>query len=522
MRNVMLCSLVLFLAPLGAWSNGDIVQVSGGLIKGTADEGVRVYRGIPFAAPPVGDLRWRPPQPVESWEGVRDASEFSSDCMQAPYGESSFYYRPARPTSEDCLCLNVWTASEQEEKRPVMVWIHGGALTRGSGAIGTYNGVSLARKGVVLVTINYRLGPFGYLAHPELSGESDKGASGNYGVLDQIAALRWVQENIEQFGGDPDRVTIFGESAGSMSACALMATPLSKGLFHRAIGESGGLFSATPDLRKEKFGQKSAEAIGAAFGEAMGEDSLAAMRGASAESIVESFSKGAGQRFRTRACVDGWVFPEEIRTIFAKGLQHDVPVIVGSNANEMSSLMPRASVPTTVEALRGRVESQYGELADAFYEIYPVTDDGSAVKAYLASARDRTFSWAMRTWARATANVSSNAYLYHFTRVPPIPDSDYYGAFHAAEIAYAFDNLATSDRPHTKADRVLAETMSSYWVNFARTGNPNGEKLPEWPAYETDREPYMDLGNPVQQGRHLLQKEDDFIQKVMDAEYGAP
>ena len=192
MRNIIICSLVLLLVPFTAWSNGDAVQVSGGLIKGTADEGVRVYRGIPFAAPPVGDLRWRPPQPVESWEGVRDASEFSSDCMQAPYGESSFYYRPARPTSEDCLCLNVWTASEQEEKRPVMVWIHGGALTRGSGAIGTYNGVSLARKGVVLVTINYRLGPFGYLAHPELSGESDKGASGNYGVLDQIAALRWV------------------------------------------------------------------------------------------------------------------------------------------------------------------------------------------------------------------------------------------------------------------------------------------------------------------------------------------
>ena len=522
MRNIIICSLVLLLVPFTAWSNGDAVQVSGGLIKGTADEGVRVYKGIPFAAPPVGDLRWRPPQPVESWDGVRDASEFSRDCMQAPYEESSFYYRAARPKSEDCLCLNVWTASDQEEKQPVMVWIHGGALTRGSGAITTYNGVSLAHKGVVLVTINYRLGPFGYLAHPELSAESDKGASGNYGVLDQIAALKWVQENIEQFGGDPDRVTIFGESAGSMSVCALLATPLSKGLFHRAIGESGGFFSATPDLRDEKFGQESAQAVGTAFGEAMGAGSLAAMRGTSAESIVESFSNSAGQRFRTRPCVDGWVYTEEIRTIFAKGRQHDVPVIVGSNANEMSSLTPRALVPSTAEALRSRVESQYGDLADEFYEIYPVTDDASAVKAYLASARDRTFSWAMRTWARATANASSNVYLYQFTRVPPIPDSDYYGAFHAAEIAYAFDNLATSDRPHTKADYQLAETMSNYWVNFAKTGNPNGDGLPEWPAYDSEAEPYIDLGDPVQQGRHLLQKENDFIQKVMDAQYGAP
>ncbi len=522
MRNVITCSLVLIFLPLTAWSNGDTIQVTGGLIKGAADDGVRVYKGIPYAAPPVGDLRWRPPQPVEAWDGVRDASEFSADCMQAPYDESSFYYRPARPISEDCLCLNVWTASEQQEKLPVMVWIHGGALTRGSGAIATYNGVSLTRKGVVLVTINYRLGPFGYLAHPELSAESDKGASGNSGVLDQVAALRWVQENIEQFGGDPDRVTIFGESAGSMSVCALMATPLSKGLFHRAIGESGGFFSATPDLHDEKFGQKSAQAVGLAFGEALGAKTLAEMRNVSAESVVESFSKGAGQQFRTRPCVDGWVYPEEIRTIYAKGQQHDVPVIVGSNANEMTSLTPPAFVPKTAEALRSRVEGQYGDLADEFYEIYPVTDDESAVKAYLDSGRDRTFSWAMRTWARATANVSSNAYLYQFTRVPPIPNSDYYGAFHAAEIAYAFDNLATSDRPHTKADRQLAETMSSYWVNFAATGDPNGDGLPGWPAYESDTEPYMDLGDAIRAGHHLLQRENDFIQKVMDAQYGAP
>lgn len=522
MRNAILVLLVLMCIPFAAWSNGDTVKVTGGLIGGTADGEVRVYKGIPFAAPPVGNLRWQPPQPVVSWNGVRDASEFSADCMQAAYPEGSFYYRPARPTSEDCLSLNIWTAAKEGEKRPVMVWIHGGALTRGSGAIATYNGASLARKGVILVTINYRLGPLGYLAHPELTAESDRAASGNYGVLDQVAALKWVQENIARFGGDPGRVTIFGESAGSWSVCALVATPLAKGLFHGAIGESGGIFGVTPDLHKETFGEKSAEAVGVAFGKALGADSLAEMRAVSGEKIIEAFSSGTGSGFRTRGSVDGWVFPEEIRAIYAKGEQNDVPVIVGSNANEMSSLMPRAVVPQTEDAVRTRAAAQYGALAEEFFKTYPITDDASAVQAFLAGARDATFSWQMRSWARATENVSSKAYLYFFTRVPQIPDSEYYGAFHAAEIAYAFDNLHTSDRPQSESDSRLAEAMSQYWVNFAATGDPNGEGLPKWSPYNTDFEPYMELGDAIQEGRHLLLQENDFIQKTMDARFSSP
>ena len=515
-------SIVLTLISLLGWADGDAVRVTGGLIQGTPDGDVRVYSGIPYAAPPVGDLRWRPPQPVDSWDGVRQAAEFSPDCIQAAYSEDSFYFRPPRPKSEECLCLNIWTAASQGDERPVMVWIHGGALTRGSGAIATYNGANLARKGVVLVTINYRLGPLGYLAHPALSAESPEGASGNYGVLDQVAALRWVQENIEQFGGDPDRVTIFGESAGSWSVCALQATPLSEGLFHRAIGESGGVFGATPDLKEDRYGEKSSEAVGAAFAEALGADSLEAMRAVPAERIIEVFSSGSGRRFRTRGTVDGWVFPEEIRTIFAKGRQHDVPVIVGSNANEMSSLTPRAFVPKSQEDLRKRVDEQYGDLGKDFYAVYPVTDDASAMTAFLESARDRTFSWQMRSWARGMETVSSKAYLYFFTRVPPIEDSDYYGAFHAAEIAYAFDNLHTSSRPSTKVDRALAEAMSSYWVNFAATGDPNGVGLPEWAPYNVESEPYLELGDSIEQEHHLLKKENDFTQRAMDAKYGLP
>jgi len=524
MRSFLVVAIVL--TAVCSMADADPVRVTGGLIEGGTDGEARVYRGIPFAAPPVDELRWQPPQPVIAWDGVKQTTEFCADCAQLSYPEGSFYSRPARPTSEDCLALNVWTEAKSGDKRPVMVWIHGGALTRGSGAISTYNGAALAKKGVVLVTVNYRLGPFGYLAHPELTTESPRGASGNYGVLDQVAALEWVQENIATFGGNPDRVTIFGESAGSWSVCALVATPLSKGLFHGAIGQSGGIFGHTPDLKQERFGEKSAEQVGVEFAEALGADALSEMRARSADQVIETFAT-TGRGFRTRGTVDGWVFPEEIRTLYAKGLQMDVPVIVGSNANEMSSLTPRAALPKSADAYRTQVEAQYGALSDEFFKVYPVTDDASAVRAALASGRDQVFSWQMRSWARATATVSSDAYLYYFTRVPPIPDSEYYGAFHAAEIAYAFANLHLSDRPYTEMDHRLSEQVSSYWTNFAATGNPNGRdgagnELVLWAPYSEVEEAYIELGATVQGGQKLLKKENDFIGRTVEARYGAP
>lgn len=510
-----LTTIAVLLTAAVAWAQGPTVTVTGGTIEGAIEDGVKVFKGIPYAAPPVRELRWRPPAPVEPWAGVRAATAFSPDCPQAKYSEDSLYYRPPRPQDEDCLCLNVWTAAEPGDDRPVMVWIHGGALTRGSGAVPTYDGTSMAQKGVVLVTINYRLGALGFMAHPDLTAESEHGSSGNYGFLDQIAALRWVQENIEKFGGDPDRVTIFGESAGSWSVCALQATPLSKGLFHRAIGQSGGLFGPMRYLSDAKHGQKAAEQVGLRFADALGAEDAAGLRAMPADRIVSVFFDPPDQQsFSIGGNVDGWVFPDEIRSIFAVGRQHDVPVIVGSNADEMTSLTSRGRIPGTIEQLKEYVDRQYALLSEDFFEVYPADTDEDAAGTFLASARDRAFSWQMRTWARRMENVDSEAYLYFFTRVPPIENSEYYQAFHAAEIAYVFGNL-NPDVEYTAVDRRLSNAMTQYWINFATSGNPNGEDLETWPAYNTVTEPYLILGDEIETDNHLLRDQLDFIERAM-------
>src|SRR5262249_44653588 len=310
----------------------DTVSVDGGTLRGTETDGVRVFKGIPYAAPPVGSLRWRPPQPLVAWSGVRDASGFGAECPQTQYDQGSIYVRPLAPQSEDCLFLNVWTPAKAGETLPVLVWIHGGALTRGSGVSETRDGVPLAKKGIVLVSLNYRLGALGYLAHPALTAESPRQSSGNYGVLDQIAALEWVQRNIAVFGGDAAQVTIAGESAGSWSVNTLVASPLAKGLFVRAIGQSGGRFGTTPALSEDRGAVASAEKVGVAFANAAGAASIAALRAMPAEKLVDV----AG--FRTQENVDGWVLPDQIRTIFAQKAHNNVPVLVGSNAHEMTSL----------------------------------------------------------------------------------------------------------------------------------------------------------------------------------------
>jgi len=476
-------------------ANGAI-KVEGGLISGTTADGITSFKGIPFAAPPTGDWRWKPPQPVVAWQGVRACNEFGPQCPQAPYPQSSMYYSPPQKQSEDCLYLNVWTGGKAGDRRPVMVWIHGGALTRGAGSTPTYNGTAFAKRGVVLVTINYRLGPLGYLAHPELTAESPNHSSGNYGVLDQIAALKWVQKNIAAFGGDPRRVTIFGESAGSWSVNALVATPLAKGLFHRAIGESGGQFGPMSYMKEDRNKLPSAEKVGAAFAKAAGADSLKALRAVPDDKIIDVFNNDTeGRKFRTSPTVDAYVFPDEIRNIFAKGKHNDVPVLVGSNANEMTTLTVPASVPKTVADYRKRVEAQYAEMIKEFDTVYPVKSDDDVAAAYLGSLRDATFTLQMRTWARLTANGKSKAYLYFFSHVPPNPNSKYLGAYHAGEIAYVFNNLNRQNALLTETDARLADTMMRYWVNFATTGDPNGKGLPQWTAYNRDAEPYMDFGD---------------------------
>ena len=514
-RALTLVALAVAVAASSvAFAAEDAIKVDGGLISGTTAEGVRAFKGIPFAAPPVGELRWKAPQPLIPWQGVRQCDTFGPECPQAPYPAGSMYAQPPQKQSEDCLYLNVWTPVRRGQKLPVMVWIHGGALTRGSGANRTYNGAAFARKGVVLVTINYRLGPLGYLAHPELTGESPQHSSGNYGVLDQIAALKWVQKNIAAFGGDAKNVTIFGESAGSWSVNTLVATPLAKGLFHRAIGQSGGTFGPMTYLKEDRARLISAEKVGAAFAKAAGADSIKALRAVPADKIIDVFNNDTeGKKFRTSPNVDGWVLPDEIRNIFAQGKQNDVPVIVGSNANEMTTLTIPATVPKTTEDLRKRVETQYGAAIKEFDAAYPVKSDADDAAAYLGSLRDVTFTLPMRTWARMTTTGRSKAYLYFFSHVPPNPNSKYLGAYHAGEIVYVFNNLNRQNSLLQEADFKLAGMMSDYWVNFATTGDPNGKGLPKWGPYDRETEAYMDFGDAVQLRNRLLKEQLDFIER---------
>jgi para-nitrobenzyl esterase len=502
----------------------DTARIDSGLISGTLDGNVRVYRGIPFAAPPVGDRRWRPPQPVAPWEGIRECIEFGSSCLYVPYPAGSLWTGPEwddpAEQSEDCLHLNVWTAAASpEERRPVMVWIHGGSLKSESGSIGAYGGAVLARKGVVVVTINYRLGPFGFLAHPELTRESEHASSGNYGVLDQIAALEWLQRNIEAFGGDPDNVTIFGESAGSWSVNFLVASPLAAGLFHRAIGQSGAGFGPMTHLTENRSGRASAEQTGLLLAAELGTDdgpaSLAKMRTTPAEEILATFH--AMEDSRTGPTVDGWVFPASIQSIFEKGRQSRVPVIVGSNADE-GSIYVGEEAPATLEEFRSLAEHSFGDHADEFLKVYAVEKDADVRPAYSAFIGDSWFGCQMRTWARMTAASGSKAWLYRFTRVPPIADSENYGSHHGAEIVYVIGNFHLASFTPQIEDLRLAETMSGYWVRFATAGDPNGEGLPEWPAYDLENEAHMIFGDTLSIGNHLLDEQCDFFDSISTAQ----
>jgi para-nitrobenzyl esterase len=449
----------------------DMGLVSG--IPGSTDE-VRVYKGIPFAAPPVGDLRWHEPRPPSHWEGVRKADQFSAVCMQQQRGPAG---GSAPAPSEDCLYLNVWTAAKSaSEHRPVIVWTYGGAFTSGAGSVPMYDGDALARKGVVVVTYNYRLGVFGFLAHPELTKESGHGASGNYAMMDMATVLRWVQKNIANFGGDPKRVTIDGESAGSMLVSAMVGSPQGKGLFQRAIGQSGAWMGVnigkmTPRAQAEENGQKIVEALGA--------KSIAELRAKPADELLKN------ARGQFGIIVDGWYVPEDLSITYENHKQNDVDVLVGSNRDEGTFFSRPGG--GNAEQFSSTAKRRFNDMADGFLKLYPASSDTEAGTSQLANFRDE-FGWQMREWAQLQSQRGkAKAYLYYMTHVPPsAPGQPSRGATHTADLQYMFDNQPPNVT-WTDTDKQLAETMSSYWVNFAATGNPNGKGLPEWPAYNVKK-----------------------------------
>ena len=465
------------------------LRTTTGMIDGAIhdDTGVRQFRGIPYAAPPVGDNRWRAPRPVAKWSGIRRAKRFGAACIQRVAGVRlpwSREFMVQEEISEDCLFLNVWTAARSErERRPVLVYIHGGGYQEGSGAIDVYDGSKLARKGLVVVTINYRLGIFGYLAHPELTAESQNHASGNYGMLDQIEALRWVQRNIAAFGGDPARVTIAGQSAGASSVHNLTASPRAKGLFHRVIAESGSSITGlpTPSLAEGEKG-------GLAFAASKGAKSLRELRAMTPEQLMAMPSP----TIRFAPVVDGWALPQDAQAAIAAGRHHDLPVLTGLNADEASSQPNYGRL--TAAAFNAQLRERYPADAATLLQLYPATTDAEASIAQKEISRDRN-RVSMHLWATRRARTSRTAaWTYYFTRAIPWPSNPQFGAFHTGEVPYVFGTLDRLDRPWQEKDREVSSAIMAYWVNFVTTGNPNGKGLVEWPAFDPEKARTFEIG----------------------------
>lgn len=465
------------------------VKTADGLVEGTISEnGIRTYKGIPFAAPPVGELRWKAPQPVKRWTGVRKCAAFGPSPMQAspaPFSMwSAEFLIPKEPISEDCLYLNVWTgAKSKTEKHPVMVWIYGGGFNSGGSAVPIYDGEAMARKGIVVVSLNYRVGIFGFMAHPELTEESTTNASGNYGLLDQIAALQWVKQNIAAFGGDPANVTIAGQSAGSMSVNCLVASPLAKGLFQKAIAQSGASFT------RNNAPLKTAEEEGLKVQQRLGASSIADMRRLPADTLQK---RGAGMY---RPVVDGYVLPEAIVDIFQKRAQNDVALLTGWNEDEGLMFGPVKNAAD----YRRQAAQESGSDSAAFLRYYPGSTDEEATKSQLNLSRDKTFGVQNFTWANLQSSQGKKVYVYRFMRkVPATGEYKKYGAFHTGEVPYVFDNLRFVDRPWERVDHEMADNMSAYWTNFIRAGDPNGSGLSAWPVYTITDKKIMLLGEKQQ------------------------
>ena len=470
--NILIIILILCFYSCAKLEPGQ-VKIDDGILQGIIEGDLKVFKGIPFATPPMGDLRWKTPRPVEKWEGVKMATEYAHAPIQGG--------NPPSGKSEDCLYLNVWTpAKSSDEKIPVLVWIYGGGFSFGSTSEPVYSGERLAKKGVVLVSIAYRVGPLGFLAHPELSAENPNQVSGNYGLLDMIAGLEWIQKNITAFGGDPNKVTIFGESAGGIAVSMLSASPLAKGLFHGAISQSGGSFG--PPRLTTYPGEnlrllKDAEVAGEEYAKKAGATSLAELREMEADSLPSGWDIGSSWPI-----IDGYVILEDQYKLYEAGKYNDTPILVGYNSDEGASFT-RTKDP---EEFVAGVKTRYGKFADDLLKAYPVGDT-TIPKTARDLSRDAAFGWHTWSWARLQAKTGkSKAYFYYFDQHPDYPEDSPrfgYGSPHGQDVAYVFQHLDSSHPDFSSTDETISEAMATYWTNFAKYGDPNGESVPEWPTF---------------------------------------
>ncbi len=501
-KAILLCCFL----PFVGMAQMPIVLTKSGKIQGTQKNGIQVFKGIPFAKPPVGDLRWKAPQPLTPWEGVKKCLAFGPSPVQdepIPFMcWSEEYLIPKAPISEDCLYLNVWAPKKTTTKKAVLVYIYGGGFRSGGSGCAIYDGEAMAKKDILYVSINYRVGVFGFLAHPELSNESAQKTSGNYALLDMIAALHWVHDNIEAFGGDPNQVTIAGQSAGAFAVNFLSASPLTKGLIKGAIAESGG--SILPSSIRPSIRLKEAEQMGVSYAKKLGASSIQELRKKTATEILKS-QGGLSGPFE-----DGYVIPSSMLSIYNNHEQNDIPTLLGWNLDDKMIGKPATAAQYTAD-----IQKQFGANALALLALYPGNNDMEAATSQGDLSRDQTFGVQGYTWATLQSEKGkSPVYVYSFNRKLPAstPATDF-GAFHTGEVPYAYNNLHTVHRPFTKEDYLLADQMSSYWVNFVKTANPNGKGLLSWPAYTKETKQVIQLDTkmevkklPTEQKLQLLSK----------------
>jgi para-nitrobenzyl esterase len=498
-RTLLACLAILPLScakvggPMPADSpavRGPIATAPAGRVEGRRDGTLHVFKGIPYASPPVGEARWRAPASMPQWSGVKQAVEFGPACTQPTPRDTSIYSNDLRPTSEDCLTLNIW-APAGAFRAPVFVWIHGGALLTGSSKESMYDGARLAAHGIVVVSINYRLGVLGFLAHPQLSAESPLGVSGNYGLLDQIEALRWIKRNVGAFGGDPSQVTIAGESAGGLSVMYLMASPDARGLFSKAIAQSAYMIS-TPELKQSRFGAPAAEEAGTKLAAALHAADLGALRAMEPQALTDA---AAAASFAPFGVIDGHVLPRQLVEVFDRGEQAHVPLLAGFNSGEIRSLVflapPSPSSPSEYERV---IRERYGDLADEFLQLYP----GNTLReSILATTRDALYGWTSERLVAKQTALGLPAFLYLFDHGYPSADAAGLKGFHASELPFVFGTM-TQTPPHwpkvpdTLEEAALSAAMLDYWSSFVRSGRPSAANAPDWPPFGSHRA-YMDF-----------------------------